>query len=374
MKRPRVAYVYPASFRYRAPFNERMRVVMDQRGVDYEFIHTDAEPGGRGDTVKLAWSTLTPMIELKLGGRTLGYQAALKASWDCDLVIVQQENALLGNYPIQFLRRLAGKRVAFFGHGKNFQSDNPGGLSEKFKKFLTKQVDWWFAYTDLSARIVAETGYPAERITVFNNAIDMTALLNQKATVTAEEVETLRRERFAGSHNIAEAVKAIRAKVPDFQFIVIGGGSAAHLVQAAAEENPWIHPLGPLFGREKTVMASLAKAYLMPGLVGLGVLDSFAYGTPMITCDIPIHSPEIDYLKDGVNGVIVRDADSVEAYAAAVARVLTDEPYRAALVAGGAEAITTYTIESMADRFADGVMQALASPPLRGRLTPSSSS
>jgi glycosyltransferase involved in cell wall biosynthesis len=105
----------------------------------------------------------------------------------------------------------------------------------------------------------------------------------------------------------------------------------------------------------------LAKAFLMPGLVGLAVLDAFAYGTPMVTTDLPYHSPEIDYLEDGVNGVMVRDSEDPLAYARAVARVLTDDAYRAQLQAGGQAAMATYTIENMASRFAAGVVTALGS-------------
>ena len=383
MSRKRVAYVFPVSHRFRAPFHEHLRALLDARGVDYDYVHTDAEPGGKGDTAPIAWGSRTRMIPLPLGRGKLAYQAAFRASWDADLVIIQQETLLLGNYPIQILRRLAGRRVAFFGHGKNFQAANPNSVGERFKRFYSRHADWWFAYTDLSADIVATTGFPRERITVFKNAIDTTAIRQQKASIAPDEMDAVRRDRFGGSANIGvyigglydhkrvpfllEAARAVRAEVPDFQLIVIGGGPDAHLVQAAAEAAPWVHALGPLFGREKTLMASLGKVFLMPGLVGLGVLDSFAYGTPMVTCDLPFHSPEIDYLKDGVNGVMVRNADSVADYAAAVARILRDDGYRAMLTANAASAIGDYTIEAMAERFADGVMQALASPPNRGR-------
>ena len=110
-------------------------------------------------------------------------------------------------------------------------------------------------------------------------------------------------------------------------------------------------------------MVSLGKTFLMPGLVGLAVLDSFAYGMPMVTTDYPYHSPEIDYLEDGLNGVIVKDAENPRAYADAVIRVLKDEPYRKGLKDGARKALKTYTIESMAERFAEGVIRALEAPP-----------
>lgn len=383
MRRKRVAYVFPVSHRFRAPFHEQLRARLDARGVDYDYVHTDADPGGKGDTVPIPWGSRSRLIPLRLGTRRLDYQTAFAASWDADLVILQQQTQLLGNYPIQILRRLAGRRLAFFGHGKNFQATDPDSLGERFKRVYSRHADWWFAYTDLSAEVVAATGFPRERITVFNNAIDTTAIAEQRASITPAELGALRRARFSGSDNIGvyigglydhkrlpfllEAARAVRAEIPDFQLIVIGGGPDAPLIAAAAEAAPWIHPLGPLFGREKTLMASLARVFLMPGLVGLGVLDSFAYGAPMVTCDLPFHSPEIDYLKDGVSGVIVRDAGSVPDYAAAVAAILRDDAYRARLAQGAAAALADYTIEAMAERFADGVMRALASPLNHGR-------
>jgi hypothetical protein len=41
-----------------------------------------------------------------------------------------------------------------------------------FATIETRQVDHWFAYTDLSRRIVEGFGHPAEKITDVNNAID----------------------------------------------------------------------------------------------------------------------------------------------------------------------------------------------------------
>ena len=112
-------------------------------------------------------------------------------------------------------------------------------------------------------------------------------------------------------------------------------------------------------GSEKTALAGLGRVFLMPGLVGLGVLDSFAYGTPMVTTDVPYHSPEIEYLRHGENGLIV--ADDVRTYAEAVTELLTDETWRLQLRRGGEAALETFTIQAMARRFADGVLEALRS-------------
>ena len=100
----------------------------------------------------------------------------------------------------------------------------------------------------------------------------------------------------------------------------------------------------------------------MPGLVGLAVLDSFAYGVPMITTDVPFHSPEIDYLEDGKNGLIFRPADDPKLYAERVIALLGDDIGRDRLVEGGRAALDLYSIENMVERFAFGVLAALEAP------------
>ena len=87
----------------------------------------------------------------------------------------------------------------------------------------------------------------------------------------------------------------------------------------------------------------------------------------MVTTDVPYHSPEIDYLEDGVNGAVVLESDSVQAYADRVVRLLRDGDERELLIAGCRAAAARYSVENMAERFADGVVAALGQPHIRGR-------
>jgi glycosyltransferase involved in cell wall biosynthesis len=97
----------------------------------------------------------------------------------------------------------------------------------------------------------------------------------------------------------------------------------------------------------------------MPGLIGLGILDTFALETPLITTDVPIHSPEIEYLQSGVNGVMVEDSMNPRSYANAVVHLLENEEMRQKLISGCQSARNMYTIENMVERFAQGVIKAL---------------
>jgi glycosyltransferase involved in cell wall biosynthesis len=106
-------------------------------------------------------------------------------------------------------------------------------------------------------------------------------------------------------------------------------------------------------------MMRAAKLFLMPGLVGLAVLDAAAARLPVVTTAYPWHSPEIAYLEDGVNGAIVREWQSKEAYAGEVVALLRDEARRERLAQAAGAMAERYTIEAMAGKFVDGVLEVL---------------
>lgn len=65
-----------------------------------------------------------------------------------------------------------------------------------------------------------------------------------------------------------------------------------------------IYKLGPIYGERKFDLLSAADVYCLPGAVGLSIVDAFYCGLPIVT-EAGEESPEITYLKDGVNGFVV---------------------------------------------------------------------
>ena len=154
------------------------------------------------------------------------------------------------------------------------------------------------------------------------------------------------------------AADLVHAALPDFRLVVIGDGPSAGIIQAAARTRPWLKWLGALKGAEKTAWFNLADLIINPGTVGLHVLDSFCSGTPMITTHEARHSPEIAYLEDGVNGVIVSgDASS---YANAVTALLRDRSRLEALKRAALKGARRYTLRNMVERFATGIERCLS--------------
>jgi len=159
---------------------------------------------------------------------------------------------------------------------------------------------------------------------------------------------------------LMEACHEIRRSVPDFHMIWIGNGPLEDFVKEQSEMHTWIHFVGVKDDTEKVPYWVISKLLLMPGAVGLVVLDAFALGVPMVTTDIPNHGPEIDYLKDGENGVIVSPGDSLSAYAEAVVDLLTDETRYIRMRSMALAECEHYSAEKMAANFAEGIEASLS--------------
>ena len=94
----------------------------------------------------------------------------------------------------------------------------------------------------------------------------------------------------------------------------------------------------------------------MPYSVGLGMLDSFAMETPMITTFNQFHGPEIDYLENGINGFITKD--NIDDYSQTVIETLKTKKY-VDLIKGCKLSAEIYTIETMVENFKNGVLSCL---------------
>lgn len=371
----RVAYIFPTSHHYRAPFHNALRDILNSYNIEYTVIYSDPSEENRkkSDTVDIPWGT--KVQRTTINGRLI-YQHALLEAIKYDLVIVQQENSLVLNYILNIASMLGIKKLAYFGHGRNFQARNSNSNAERWKRFWATKVDWWFGYTESTRDHIASLGFSDERITVFNNAVDTSAASALIANVTPERLKARRVELDIQDENIGvfvgglypdkrlefliEAADLIRARVAGFSLLMIGGGTQISIIEELAATRPWIKVMGPRFGADKTELMMLGKLFLMPGLVGLAVVDAAAAGLPTITTSFPYHSPEIAYINNNDNGIIVEDWENVRSYADAVSCLLEDSNRLAKMRVSAERMANNLTIEAMADRFAAGVLRALA--------------
>lgn len=362
---------------YRVAFHEALRTMLAERGIDVHVIH--GNPYGadvaRNDAATVSFATVRDHRVMRFAGAEITWLPSYRQTRHADLVICDQHSSRLSNYAL-WLRYVTGRQLfALWGHGKNFQADAASTLGEAVKRFLSRHVHWWFAYNDLSAAVVEELGFPRERITSVQNAIDTRALRGLVDATIADDLDDLRaRHRITGRHvciflgsmytqkrlpYLIEACDHIRARVEDFELVLLGGGPDRDIVTTAAASRPWMHDVGPRFGADKAKYLRLAELMLVPGLIGLTILDAFAAGLPVVTVADAYHSPEIAYLDERRNGEMLPAGTTPVEYAEAVVDLLADDARRERMAAACRQDSERYTIEEMAARFASGIEQAL---------------
>ncbi len=222
-----------------------------------------------------------------------------------DLVIVEQASKLLVNYILFALHLTGFIRLGMWGHGRTVRARRSSALGEALKNAISRHVSWWFAYNERSAAFVRELGFPDDRITRLQNAIDTKALVAAAAAVTPGRLDEARRQLGVGGRHVCIYVgamyedKRIRFSSRRVAWFASSSltsrccswatGRTARLVRGAAARDEWMHYLGPRFGDDRVPYMLLAALSLMPGGVGLGVLDSFALGVPLVTTSGPRH-------------------------------------------------------------------------------------
>lgn len=366
---------------YRVPFFQQLRARLEAQNVSLHLVvgEPSATEETRRDTGHLDWAVQVENRQLAVGARTLVWQPVIDHSRGADLIVVEYAGRLLVNYLLTIWRRFGGPRVAFWGHGHNHDRANASRFGEAAKRLVAAKGDWWFCYTEGTARLVESNGVDRRKMTVVQNTTDTESLRRTRESIAPGELAAVRAELGIGGGPVAvsigsiypnkrpwyllEAADHLRRMVPGFELIVIGDGPDRHLLDRAAGNRPWLHVLGAIHGEQLARTAGAASVLLNPGLVGLTIVDAFALGLPIVTCALPFHSPEIEYLEHGVNGLILSGDTAPEQYAAAVARLLACSAGLQDLSRNAASAARLYTMDEMVRRFADGILGALSAPP-----------
>jgi glycosyltransferase involved in cell wall biosynthesis len=320
------------------------------------------------------------------GGRSLVWQQVHRRVRSADVVVLEQALRNVETYPL-FIRqqwaRMTGvvaPRVALWGHGRTYTKP-VSRLETAAKEALTRRASWFFSYTQGGADHLAACGFPRERITVVRNCVDTVALADVReragtpGTQEFAEAAALRARHqlvpgrtalFVGGLDapkrvpfLLDCARRLGTVLPGFRLLVAGDGADRSLVEAAAAapRSPVV-ALGHRTGRDVALLGAVSDVMLMPGRVGLCAVDSFVFGTPIVTTDWPWHAPEFEYLENGRNAVVTRDDPAI--YSAGVLGLLSDHSRLVSLREACRRDASHYTVDGMAARFRDGLLHMLS--------------
>lgn len=373
---PKVLIIQRVLPHYRVEFFSRLHLRLSKQGIEMKLLYGQHEEGTVPTTclIDQPWAEFVPNKYSTLCGVELVHQqVTIETLNNTDLIIVEQASRLLLNYKILLWRFRYKYKVAYWGHGRNYQAKHQKGVAEKLKRLQVGFADYWFAYTHKTKAFLEEVGVRPSLITVVNNTIDSQPLHEEIQAIEPSALETLRRELdikegsvaiFCGGMDekkrlpfLLEAIVGIKAKLPDFQMIFIGDGPYASLVADFCSQNSWSHYIGKVTSVERAKYFALSQLMLMPGALGLVIIDSLVTGTPIVTTSLDSHNPEVVYLEHGRNSIF--SPDDLEKYICAVTETISDRDKVQCLQRNCLADAPKYSLDAMVENFSSGVLAAI---------------
>ncbi len=363
---------------YREPLFSRMYRDLSGDGIELQVVYSrpSASHRQRKDDIDLPAEYAVRVPGHSLGEGRLLLQLPLAQIWRADLVIVEHALKHLINYPLAVLSTLRLKKVGIWLHGGTLRHPRVP-LLRPLRLWSVYASDWIFAYTRQVAEAAVGLGVEASRVTALQNSIDLSGFRRALAAVSPGELAATRERLgidadthvalFCGSLYPGRGVDFLLAsgdriaqRDARFCMIVVGDGPLRAELERGAVARPWLRPVGSVFGDQRAIYFRLAQICLMPYLAGLGILDGMAAGLPYLVTGARATNPEIDYLIDGVTGMVT--GDSVEQFADAAAGLFADPERLRAMSNAASVNSLEFSIEKMAQNFCGGIRACLAQP------------
>ena len=314
-------------------------------------------------------------LTMKLAGKRAIYQTFWRRAASYDLIVVENVVHNLA-YPLIHLHQLWGRKIAYWGHGKDRSVLEPSLFKRTFellKMILTHQADGFFAYTPGVKSFLANKGIEERKIFLLNNTIDIEAqrtafnreLKNRMEIKRSFNLENKNTLLFVGRFTenkridfLLRAFSELCKMNPNFHLLMVGSGGSNYPINQY--EN--LTYFGPLTNLEKLAPLYVASdVFVFPGAVGLGPLQALCYDLPVITVESPIHGPEIEYLT-AENALLLKNKTTEKEFAEAIYNLFLPDRCRIdSLRATTWPSIKHLTIEQMAENFIKGTNAILTS-------------
>ena len=370
-----VAIVQRVLPHYRVPFFDILQERLLASGIKLALYYGQEKSGTVPRSVVLdkPWTTRIQNRYFSIGATEFVWQPCLSELRKFDLVIIEQAGRLLINYALLLKRQWSEQKIAYWGHGSNLQLRGKNRWKDRIKRRQLGSVDWWFAYTAETMDYLVSEGVSVEQITAVNNTVDTSGLKCALNQIDVQATSTLRAKLGIGDNPVGlycgglypekridfliNACNVIKDRIPEFHMIIIGEGPESAIVKEASDVSDWLHYVGPIYGDDRASFLKIADVLLMPGAVGLVIVDSFIAETPLITTDVNTHGPEIAYLEPERNGVMAMN--TVSSYAEAVIDALTEDRLQV-LRSGCRNSAALYSLDRMVTNFTEGVVGCLS--------------
>ena len=365
----RVCIQQPYLPAYRVPLFSELKKRLDSTGIGLDLVVGSplGNQAARGDARHLPWAEVNETRAISIGKRSLVSVRLPRRASEYDLLVLDQA---LSN--VQVWRSLVGSfgdrpLVALWGHGK-ILTRHASRIEQGLLRWVTNKADWFFAYTPGVVAELCSQGFPSERVTTMRNSTDTTALRTALEVVRRDQRELAANEVNAlyiggldpakGVELLLEAAAEVARNVPGFRLHLVGNGVESSILEEWGRDSSWLEYHGAVHDPiEKARIAAECGYMVLPGRVGLAVVDAFGLGLPVIATRGAGSAPEYEYLVDGRNAIIT--GRTWNELAAAMLEIGRNAELRNQLRHGACVSGSELSIEEMASEIEGGILESI---------------
>ncbi|MBN1577313.1 MAG: glycosyltransferase family 4 protein [Chitinispirillaceae bacterium] len=260
-------------------------------------------------------------------------------------------------FPTLLLSKLLGKKVIHWGHGRDLQ--NPNALLKNIAYTIEHWIDdAIIIYAPNQKKLLQN--YLYKKIFIANNTLKFTDTdirpayrnnIKQKYNIVTDK-NIICMGRMQKRKRIEDLIDAFGSLLIKNVGLILAGPDSDGFLNSFNNQNIYI--LGPIYGSDSIDLLSTADVCCIPGAVGLGIVDAFYCGLPIVTENVR-HGPEIMYLKEGINGFMVPQGD-IHQLAGKLDLLLSDDILRKKFSeAARQEIMTNGHIDRMCEGFRDAL-------------------
>ena len=252
-------------------------------------------------------------------------------SGDYDALIYLADLNFVSTWIAAAIARLRRRPVLFWAHG---WLKPESGAKRRVRNLYFGLADRMLLYAERGKRLGAAAGYPAGKITVVYNSLDVDRADAIVARIEDGSLATVKPQTLFADPGrplaictaritplcrfdlLFEAAAILQRRGTPLNVLLVGDGPERSALEAmAAELNLPVCFYGACYDEDVTgQLLYHADLTVSPGKIGLTAMHTLMYGTPAITHDdLDEQMPEVEALNDGVTGALFRrnDADSL---------------------------------------------------------------
>jgi len=264
---------------------------------------------------------------IQIFGNFYWQKGAVKLTYNLyNCYILTGEPYCISTWIILILNRLTGKKSIVWTHG---WYGNENGLKKTVKSIFFGLAHKVLLYGDYAKELMIKEGFKQDKLIPIYNSLDY----NQQIQIREKlKTNTIYKDYFLNEHPVLlyigriqnrkkvdlliNALNYLRLIDVPCNLILIGKQTEGTNIEEQIKKNnleKYVWCYGACF--DESIIGELiynADLCVVPGDIGLTVMHSFAYGTPVLTHNnFPSHGPEFEAIEPNLTGDFFKE-DSLE--------------------------------------------------------------